>query len=161
MKTYTIKEGRHYCEPTLFGLPLHFAFSDSDITFRFRLNANCLYDESKIIPGWNKLYGFSSIGIHSNSVRLSWIVIGGRLVVGYYAYIDGRRFDGDLMIIQPNTWYTGFCKADGLNYIMGVDGVSKALPGGKKPIIAYRAFPYFGGNSTSPQTITIDIEKLN
>ena len=160
MKTYTIKKGNHYCEPTLFGLPLHFGFSKTNVKYKVRFHDDCIYDDNIVIPGWNKLPGWSSIGIHSNSIRLGWIVRSGVLSIGYYCYIKGVRYSGDLMIVQPGVWYEVECSVIHGDYCMRINDNFKLISGGSTPFIAFKAFYYFGGQSTAQNTMSIDIENI-
>jgi hypothetical protein len=153
MKTFTIKQGNHYCEPTIFGLPLHFKISKTDLTFKFLFHNDCIYDDSKVIPGWNKVFGWSTTGIHTNSVRLVWECRCGKLWTGYYYYLNGIRYSGDLLQAEPEIWYEGECSIN----LIRVNDTSKEIIGMQKPCIAFQCYPYFGGQSVALQNTHIDI----
>lgn len=155
MKTYTIKEGKHYCKG------LHFGVTSTVQKFKFRFNTNCLYDETQVIPGWNKLYGWASLNNHKNSVRLAWRCEKGKLIVGYYCYVKGVRIDGDLIEVEPGVWYDAECSEVNRQFVCRVETNYKVINGAKKPCIAFINRFYFGGNSTAPHTMNLDIEKLN
>lgn len=154
MTTYKINKGNHYCNG------IHFGTTSTDQKFRFRFHPDCIYDETLVIPGWNKLYGWSGMGNHENSVRIAWIVKSGKLYVGYYCYVNGVRIDGDLCEVLPDVWYEGECSIINGDYVVRVNTTSHTVTGGKKPFIAFINRFYFGGESVAPQTMSVDIEKL-
>jgi hypothetical protein len=154
MKKYIIEKGSHYCKGW------RFATSPTDLRFRFFFDPSCLYDETEIIPGWNKLYGWSSLSNHSNSVRIGWQCRAGLIMTGYYCYVGGTRVDGDLTEVLPGKWYEALCKYDNGDFIVSVGTSAKTIPGARKPAIAFRGNPYFGGQSEAPHQMEIWIEEF-
>ena len=152
--TYTVDKGKHYCNG------IHFGTTSSDQKFRFMFHADCIYDEATVIPGWNKLYGWSGSQNHQNSVRIGWRCITGKIIVGYYCYVNGTLVDGELCEVLPGQWYEGECKVDNGNFVVRVNTFSQTVPGGKKPLIAFINRFYFGGESVAPHTMSAEIEKL-
>jgi hypothetical protein len=153
MKKFIIKKGSHYCEGWRFGT------SPTTLRFRFWFEPSCMYDETQTISGWNKLYGWSSLSNHSNSVRVGWQCRAGKIMTGYYCYVNGSRIDGDLAEVVPGKWYDAECSYDNGNFRVRVGESSKSVPGAKKPAIAFRGNPYFGGQSVAPHDMEIWIEQ--
>jgi hypothetical protein len=152
--TYTIEQGAHYANET------GNVFTNDHKAFLYRFDTSCIYDPKLVIPGWNKLYGFADINNHENSARLAWRSDGHRIIIGWYAYTYGvRRYD-ELDTVKAGQVSSGWVSYYAGRYLFRSNGHSKELSGAKKPDVIISQRPYFGGQSTAPQTMKIYIKDL-
>ena len=157
--TYTINQGNHEINGTRFGL------SGTNIKFMFKLLPSCVYDATTVVPGWNKLWGFTTTDIHGNSARIGWRIKEGtnKFLLCSYSYVNKVRIDTPFtgIEIDPNQEVLGEIKWQNNNYVIGVNGTFIYTPQPKKPsFLTFQCYPYFGGESVAPHTMQIQIKKL-
>lgn len=162
MKTYLIKQGKHYPEGWNFG------FEKIDISFSFKLEPDCWYDPATVIPGWNKIKGFAdTFDNHKNSIRLVWMPSSdiGKFRLAAYAYVNGIMQWQEFPGTYYSTIYLVKMRWSNYNYEVTLydiegraSGVTRTIPQPKKPgRLNYKCFPYFGGEGVAPQDIHISI----
>jgi hypothetical protein len=108
------------------------------------------------------------MGVHSNSVRLTWIPdfdVNGKLRIFGYTY-DEKSTDPkftclEITSVQVGQTCEGCIESVGNEYVITVNGVTVRMANvNADPNLCLRLFPYFGGNNTAPQDMTVDIEYL-
>lgn len=161
---YTIREGNHYPDGT------HFAFSGSTINFEAVLTQSCYYDESiqGDKTGWNKLYGITSSRIHTHSARMVWRpgATPDTFRLAAYVYIGGDRLIEELGTVDADTPFQGKVayksgKKIEISLIKSpTDITTKTFSDARKPWPLFRAYPYFGGQSTAPHDMEIWVKNI-
>lgn len=152
---YTIKKGRHYASP-LWARLWPFTPKIEVGLFEFEEGSELAVED---IPGWNKLTGFSSWRIHKNSGRLVWRANGSRISIAAYVYDNGKRIIEELKMIEPGEIYTYSIKNTGSVWWFEIDGIHWPILG-RCDGMAFKCHPYFGGESTAPMDIHINIDRL-
>jgi len=154
-KVYKIYQGNHYCN----GWRLLKA--NNDIRFSFIFSGDCIYNESaQVCSGWNKLYGISDINNHSNSARIGWRCVCGKIVLGWYVYVNGLCSSGYMDTIQAGQEGTGRIMYGGSDLTIQVNNKFVVLKGTQEPTALFYQFPYFGGEETAPRDMTIYIKNF-
>ena len=156
---YLIRKGHHFAR---FNISRLWPFSALCITGTIHFDADCWHPREAIeYTGWNKLTGISSPLIHRNSGRLVWqpdFKHPGHLLIAAYVYNKGLR------IIKP----FASCKVETDNdfTIIATGSIWKFIFDSNKSsilgnihILAFKAFPYFGGRSTAPHNMTIEVKR--
>lgn len=156
---YQIKKGHHFAR---FNLSRLWPFSAHCIQGTIRFDESCLYNRDEIgLTGWNKLTGISSLLIHRNSGRLVWqpdFVYPYRIIIAAYVYNKGVRISEPFASCMTGET-TGFSiLATGNIYSFGFGDNIRGIEG-KTPLLAFKAFPYFGGHSTAPHDMTITVKR--
>lgn len=172
---YTIKKGAHYPTPNDFAFHRGISSLNKSITF----NSNCIYnfgnnDDNDI----NKGYGFTTDLFGKNSVRIGWNIFSAKtgvqsLKLWGYVHVNGKR-------VQPTP---GFSKEhmigkyfscdfpiecsvyieNGFAYFKASQGSYKGelpivkIPFPKSAGMGYYQYPYFGGTSSCPHVMNIDL----
>lgn len=130
---------------------------------RFDSSAKYITDDPVNQADINKLYGFSDCNSHhhTNSARFGWRWYNGQLEIHAYTYLNGIRNHQYITSVNVNKTYTYELKAEKEQYLFILNGTAVALPRGcSGPASGYKLFPYFGGNETAPDTITIVITEI-
>jgi hypothetical protein len=161
---YVIKKGDHYSRRS--GMPRRLiSLQDGrHIKFQTRFTSSCLYEP--YYDDINKLYGFTDCNssIHENSVRFGWRHDGkGNIEIFAYWYVDGKRgFQkmGETQINIPDEYEIW---SKGNEYYFRFNNNEFTTPRTKDCIhgIRARCFPYFGGDASAPQEITIFIYEFS
>ena len=166
-KAYSIKAGNHYC--TSSGLSI----ISPNVKISFKLDASCLYDESQIISGWNKLWGFGEMNNQQNSCRVGWrsvkvndVPVGFKLCS--YCHVNGsshivKEFSGTFL---PNQEIYGDLYWENNNYVVKIanpDGTGvqvQLTPQTRKPSwLTFQQYFYFGGQSVAPHNMILYLRK--
>lgn len=171
---FTIKKGNHYSTP----LHLRFHFGITKLKFKFKFSKECIYpiqpddiDDFDI----NKLYGFGHGYHRHNSVRLGWLPSVkqvGRVDLFRYVYNEGARIPDytPIATIDVEKWYEGvedvskLFKTASFSIREHETGLSicSASIGYKCPkfVLGYKLKPYFGGDHSAEQDMTIWVEEI-
>ena len=176
---YTISKGNHYndgkirmitasvfgavsADLVVRGFNLHLS---SELGRYVRFPKNAWYPRSAVeYTGYNKLVGFGGLNIHKYSARIVWQPDFNRPgYINTYLYVYGHL---------GNKWESKFItsvktgeviklsvSAEEAHYMGIVNDVCKILPADKTPHFI-KAEPYFGGKSTAPYDITIEMWKV-
>jgi hypothetical protein len=159
--TYTIREGNHDPEHNL-----NTPFTASSLRFQALFDSSCVY-KSKIPENQgdiNKLYGFSDCSSQhqSNSARFGWNWREGALRIYAYIYVNGTRQEKELGIAELNEPTSFRIDIRDNSYVFTFQGIETVMPrhcsGGVG--IAYKLFPYFGGDEPAPHDMQIKIRNL-
>lgn len=154
---YKIKAGRHYANLTLNRL-WPFGFRNSDWYIKF--SPECANAEV-YIPGWNKLTGVSGLFIHKNSARFVWQPgDDGWVRIAAYVYDNGERVIKEIgqVKVDREIWMGIHLNSRFATFrVLGYQ--STAIPVKIKwPL--FQCFPYFGGQCTAPEDLTIEIKDI-
>jgi hypothetical protein len=157
---YLIKKGNHYAEG-----------NELKILHSQQINCEVLFDSSAMYESVNpenqedinKLIGFSDCNDHhqQNSARIGWSWNGKSVMLYAYAYINKERVIKPLSAISINEPVKCSIKAIGENYYFTTGNYTDSLPRHCKGYtgVAYKLYPYFGGDETAPHDVRIIIKE--
>lgn len=148
---YKIKRGNHFANFTWNRL---FPFVPNKISGVVHFSYSSLIKE--LIPGWNKLTGISSFKIHENSARLVWRSDGGKINIAGYVYYNGVRNEMLITSLQPGIYYKYSIEYKYRSWIITINNKTIIMPG-KIGFCKFRCYPFFGGRSTAPEDIYIEL----
>jgi len=148
---YKIKKGKHFAQFTINRL---FPFTCSKISGSVMFDSNCLVKES--IPGWNKLTGISGTKIHKDSGRLVWRSKGNQISIAGYVYNNGERKEIEITTIPVNMWFSYKIEHYKDVWRLSVGG-KVVIMSGNLGFFKFRCYPYFGGQSTAPVDMVIEL----
>ncbi|MBM3432548.1 MAG: hypothetical protein FJX92_06060 [Bacteroidetes bacterium] len=155
---FTIKKGNHFCDQSRVK-----AVTTSQMDFTVRFNASAIY--TTLDPAnqadINKLWGFSEGNDHQfNSARIGWAYHNGALRLYAYVYDKGVRSHQEITPVSLNTNIPCSIKLSGDTYLISENGMTVTMPRGLNTPQAngYQLFPYFGGDETAPQDISLHIQ---
>lgn len=181
---YTVSTGEHYFEPRCQAL-----LRPSRIDFRAKLHGSTSYDDAALSDdqGVNKLYGYSDCGKgHSEeSARFGWMMTDGRMEIIPFVHRGGEqdfRENGKIGVlagIELDRWYTYHIESVGDTYRFTIEAEDSPLKDSDGSTLSERKLtmvkkrgcsdtsaskyllaPYFGGTSTAPHPMQIEIEVL-
>lgn len=155
---YLIRKGNHYCDQNTVK-----SVSTSEMKFTAKFNSSAIYTTIDPVNQFdiNKLWGFSEGLNHQyNSARIGWNYDNNVLRLHGYVYSKGVRYSQEITTIPLNTEILCSIKLVGSTYLITANGKSVTLPRGLSTTRAsgYQLYPYFGGDETAPQDITIDLK---
>ena len=160
--TYDIRQGQH--EPENNGQSI---FTSSSLRFQTIFDSTCIYNT--ISPenqfDINKLAGFSdcSSAHHENSARFGWNWMENALHIYAYVYAGGKRSDQHLGTVELGKSNSYRIAIVGNTYVFTLNGIDTVMPrqcsGGVG--VAYKLFPYFGGDEVAPHDMRIKIRYLD
>jgi hypothetical protein len=132
------------------------------MVFTARFNSSAIYTTIDPVNQYdiNKLWGFSEGFNHQyNSARIGWSYNTSALRLYAYVYNKGVRYSKEITSVSLNTDISCSIKLSGNTYIFSVNGVVVTMPRALSTTKAsgYQLYPYFGGDETAPQDITIDL----
>lgn len=169
---YLIKKGNHYSSEfiwrviaNLFSPILFF----KKISFKFKLDKSCNYQLNPETDGlqWNKLFGVASFGlVHTNSIRIGWRTNLNKTEICFYTYQKGIRTIVPTFECKLDTFYECRLELKSNKIILNIKDDDSNIhtfyqPYTKKIFyLAYKCFPYFGGETPSPKDLKITINKL-
>lgn len=137
---YKIKKGNHYS-----GYRVKFFLNKQEQKVSVLFNDSCRYTgDIQLSEQINKLFGFGSIFIHSNSSRIGWKYnpYSDMIDLFLYEYEKGKRKISLIQSINLNV------------------RSSIKLTTEKKYFFGANCFPYFGGEDSAPHDININIKYL-
>lgn len=161
---FTIKQGGHYCTPTL--SQTHNGIKR--MSYYIQFEENCKYkinniDSNDINKGYGFGYGNYILAHQDNSTRLGWNWKLDTLMLYNYAYLSSQRMSkkiGNYARRSPiyiEQWYQGTdtiwvsAVQNGKGKAAFVTGKGVAMKPG------YRLYPYFGGTSTAPNNMSVKV----
>jgi len=163
--TYLIRADSHDAENTQGNLTIQ---GSNRMEFQAIFDESCIYTNR--IPGnvhdINKLMGFADCGTihHEASARFGWNWKDDALKIYTYVYVGGQRLPEKLMgEVALNKIHHFKLEVEGDKYIFTLNGHEEVMPRqcsdnvGK---LAYKLYPYFGGDETAPHDIRIKIRML-
>jgi hypothetical protein len=169
MKSYLIKKGNHYCNVSIFERIFSIGYNVKRIFFRFKLHPECWWSPARNSDDndLNKLYGLT-YGLnsdHSNSVRLAWkpdFGVNGKIDIYGYIYdeqLNSQHISQYIASVQTGADCMAMITNNGNKYEFMVNSINAEMPNNHPdPGLCFRLFPYFGGNNTAPNNMTIEIE---
>ena len=146
---YKIEKGNHFANFTLDRL---FPFSGFKRSGKVKFSKECLIKGE--IEGWNKLTGISSKEIHTNSGRLVWRSDGEKILIAGYVYERGERKETLITSVLTDVWYNYNVEYKNHYWKLSIAGKEVIMYGHLKGL-KFKAYPYFGGQSTAPETMYI------
>ncbi|MFA6057447.1 MAG: hypothetical protein WC756_04560 [Taibaiella sp.] len=158
--TYTIQQGKNYCDSNNFTIIDGAELLDFLVVF----DSSCIY--TNIDPNnqldINKLIGFSDCNTHHqvNSARFGWNWMEGKLHLYAYCYYNSVRSFKILATIPLGVaQHLKMYLADN-NYIFQVNGKNDTMSRfcSSNTIAGYKLLPYFGGDEPAPHTVQIRIK---
>ena len=155
---YLIRKGNHYCDQNTLR-----SISTSEMKFTAKFNSSAIYTTVDPVNQYdiNKLWGFSEGVNHQyNSARVGWAYNNSALRLYAYVYSKGVRYSQEIGPVNLNTDIACSIRLNGSTYVFNVNGVVVSMPRGGTGTKAsgYQLYPYFGGDETAPQDISIDIK---
>lgn len=150
---YKIKKGKHFANLTINRL---FPFVGKTISGTVKFSKECLVKGE--ISGWNKLTGIGAPDNHADSGRLVWRAIGTKIEIAGYVYYGGMRTEKVMGRIDVETEYEYIVHLDSGRWYFSIDMLTFNMDG-RLGLIKLRQYPYFGGKSTAPVTMTITLGK--
>ena len=165
-QTFTIQKGGHYCSPTLAEIT-----SKNELIFKVVFDSSCVYKniDTTNQKDINKLYGFSDCNTDhlTNSARIGWRwylneMQKYELQLMAFVHINGV-IQPDVKIAVAEIGTVLNCRITCLpgKYQFEVNGsVAEMIRPCAARTIAYKLYPYFGGDETAPHRIRIFIDEL-
>ena len=146
---YTIKKGRHFANFTINRL---FPFSSKIDKGTVKFSKECLAIAP--ISGHNKLTGIAGFDNHKNSGRLVWQSDGAMIKIWGYVYKDGIRTEKFITSLEVDKEYEYEVRIRKYIWHFLIDNKLVSLKG-KIGFWKFKQYPYFGGLSPAPLTMTI------
>jgi hypothetical protein len=161
---YKVKKGKHKFFPLSFK-----PFCKDKLEAKIKFDKSCLYNlNNQDQLDINKLFGFSKGHHHWNSYRFGWRCVGNKIELLAYLYINGKRIneweqDIHLTYLEVDKLYKLSLKSSHNKcYFKVLDEFNQLIVIREYPVLSrfkvgYRLNPYFGGTSTAPHNMEIDI----
>jgi len=146
---YTIKKGRHFATLTWNRL---FPFSSKIDKGTVKFSKECLAIAP--ISGHNKLTGIAGLDNHKNSGRLVWQSDGNMIKIWGYVYKDGVRTEKYITSLEVEKEYEYEIRIRKYIWHFLIDNKLVSLKG-KIGFWKFKQYPYFGGLSPAPLTMSI------
>jgi hypothetical protein len=145
-----------------------------ELQFRFRFDQSAVYDSSRVLNGWSKVFGIAEPIGHRNSCRLVFLCERGRIHLGMYCYVKGispqqdPALKKDLCLVDPGQDYFCTIRRTRESYTMIIESPSDPLmfeqytmPAARWRIpLRFLLHPYIGGRFTLDHDFHIDITLL-
>jgi hypothetical protein len=133
--------------------------------FVVRFNSSAIYQTKDTInqSDINKLWGFSEgIDNQLNSARIGWAWYQNALRLYGYVYKNGVRSWQEITAVDIDTDISCSIALSPTQYIFQVNKTTITMERGPATPIAtgLQQFPYFGGDETAPQVITILLKSI-
>lgn len=155
---YTIQQNKHYCSGWRWGVS-----KTPYRKFEFVLDSACVYDETQTGKAWSKIGGFTTGHTHWNSCRVGWQSEGGKIALGYYCYVGGKRISGKMtetlpgVVNEAEVFWDKACR----EYVVRINGAEQRIAQPRNMGLYNYTYPFLGGRFKAPQTLTIRIKNLN
>ena len=148
---YTIKKGHHFANFTFNRL---FPFVGKKQSGSVMFSKECLIEGK--IRGHNKLAGISSLKVHTNSGRLAWESDGFKIRIYGYVYKNAVRTEQLITSLDTEKYYKYSVELTGSRWRFGINGLVAYIDG-NLGFFKLRCYPFFGGLSTAPVTMSINL----
>lgn len=160
--TFYIIKGNHYSLPPHFRP--HFGTIKQKIEFKF--SGNCSYPvdyDNNFFT--NKLFGWSYGHHHTDSVRVGWrptMHSSSKIDLSFYTYNQGKRNIEYFHTVEINKAYHLQIELINNKLIFTLDNYHTEHTAFVIPSFrwGYFLYPYFGGNTTAINNITINLKRL-
>lgn len=159
-KLYKIWKGWHWC---ILLFRIKALWNCTRMVQKVMFKKSCLYE----IPfpdklDINKLFGFSYGNHHKNSARFGWNCAGGGIALFAYTYLNGKRTEKFITLIETEKEYKLMISVNKDKYIFTVFNADKSRieqviisKPRNTPKLGFKLWPYFGGNQKAPHTMEI------
>jgi hypothetical protein len=158
-RTFKISKGEHYSVPRIVDV-----LESNTFQFKAKFNSSAIYQFSDegFQDSKNKLMGFSDCNSqhHENSARFAWQWYDDQLEIYAYCYVDGKRVEEYVGVVQLNDFndYQISITADEYIFKLNEKPAVKIKRGHVcDKGVYYLLWPYFGGSIAAPHDVTIDI----
>ena len=157
---YLIKKGKRYHSNLL--ARINFINLKNKIKYDVCFDQSCYYpyinNDSKDL---NKLFGYGAYDHHINSVRFAWRpdFETGKIEIFAYWYETQIRGMKKICNVSTGVFNTFSIERENDMYMLKVNTKSIIVDFEKKRPIWRKGFPYFGGNNTAPNDMTIEFKK--
>lgn len=146
-------------------------FSPTEVSATVTFDSSCIYDIGKVDEqDWNKVIGLGFVGSKDQDVTVGtpphqvdgarvgwrWNPQRGRIDLGAYTYVEGKRIDFKVAETALNTPTRLTIKIDYDRKLYQILG-GKPIPFTHTKTFAYKAGLYFGGNQPAPHRIRVKI----
>lgn len=146
-------------------------FSPTEVSATVTFDSSCIYDVGAVDQqDWNKVIGFGFVGSKDQDVTVGtpphqidgarvgwrWNPQNGRIDLGAYTYVEGRRIDFKVAEVALNTPTKLVIKIDYSRKLYQILG-GKPIPFTHNKTFAYKTGLYFGGSQPAPHRIRVKI----
>lgn len=163
---FTIKKGSHYSNK-LWYKSLNIINNSRFVRYSVYFHESCRYEiNSEDQSDINKLFGYSlGFNHHNDSARFGWNYYDEKLNLYAYVYDKGLRKSKFITTIEIGKPYHLTIIDQEYNWLFTVDNTWSVISNltiqkSSKFNIGYKLWPYFGGNVTSPQDISIELSRI-
>lgn len=156
---FTIGKGDHYSTPLMKKM-----FRKSKMEFKATFNNTAIYDlnNTEDQQDTNKLFGFSDCGgSHmENSARFGWRWWNNRLEIMAFTHKNGQFYYKYMASADLNRSYKYSIEISQNKYIFNFNDTQVEMDRGctDESAKGYLLQPYFGGNQSAPERVTIKID---
>jgi hypothetical protein len=158
---YVIEQGQHNSINSFKG------FEGNTLSFEAKFNESAYYTTKSPSnqADINKLLGFSDCGVdhHENSARFGWRWYNDRLEILAYVYNNGNRIMEYITSVPQDEFIFYEISKTSNGYRFRVADTVTDIPADFNNCTEganYYLWPYFGGNETAPQDISIMIQQV-
>lgn len=157
---YTIREGQQYCDQNTLKL-INLSAMIFDVVF----DSSAIYTTTDPNNQYdiNKLYGFSEGFNHQfKSARIGWRWSDDSLRLFGYVYNNGTRLSQEISTIAIGDTIQCSIQIQNSSYFFqaGQKQINLSRTATGSIASGYQLYPYFGGDETAPQLITIKIKEF-
>ena len=147
-------------------------FSPTEVSATVTFDSSCIYDIGKVDDqDWNKVIGLGFVGSKDQDVTVGtpphqidgarigwrWNPLRGRIDLGAYTYVEGKRIDFKIAETALNTPTRLTIKIDYDRKLYQILG-GKPIPFTHNKTFGYKTGLYFGGSQPAPHRIRVKIE---
>lgn len=167
--TFTFHKGKHRARPLYWLHWWPWLVNPVEVSRRVCFSFSAKYDIGyNDQQDHNKLFGVSYGRIHRNSARFGWRYdpLVNKFIISAYCYLNGERVMTDLCEAVANHWYDCYIITYGRTYIFRIMNergdilCTEHISKGHNKKLCLLLGPYFGGNQTAPNTMTIQMKKI-
>ena len=154
---YTIQKGHHYSRPRRFD----FWWGRDFFLWHVMFLPNCRYFiEGNDVYDINKLIGVGYLPTHhKHSARFGWRYnkVKDKIELHAYCYVNGLRITQFMCDVNIGSRIKISIRIDTNKYVFDAGSFETSIVHNNNHQFQYLLKPYFGGNKTAPQNMTIEI----